>query len=80
MDSTAILKKLSPVFIEVFKEDIKLTPNISPNDIGSWDSLNHMILIKKIEEEFQFEFDLFDIIELKNVQDILNTIQKYIND
>ena len=80
MDSTAILKKLSPVFIEVFKEDIKLTPNTSPNDIGSWDSLNHMILIKKIEEEFQIEFDLFDIIELKNVQDILNTIQKYIND
>lgn len=79
MDSKEILDKLNPVFKEVFKEDIKLTSSTSPNDIGSWDSLNHMILIKKIEEEFQFEFDLFDVVELKNVGDIINIIQKNVD-
>ena len=79
MDSKEILNKLNPVFKEVFKENIRLTPSTSPNDIGSWDSLNHMILIKKIEGEFQFEFDLFDIVELKNVGDIINIIQKNVD-
>ena len=76
MDKKEIIDKLQPVFKEVFKEDIKLSLSTSPEDVGSWDSLNHIILIKKIENEFQFEFDLFDIVEFKNVDDIINTIQK----
>ncbi len=79
MSDNEILEKLALLFKEVFKEEIKLSASTSPNDIGSWDSLNHMILIKRIEETFHFEFDLFDIVELRNVEDIINTIQKYSN-
>ena len=77
MENREILDKLRPVFNEVFKENINLTLSTSPNEIDSWDSLNHMVLIKKIEEKFQFEFDLFDIIELKNVNDIVDKIKKH---
>lgn len=76
MNSKEILDNLHPIFKEIFKEDIKLELSTSPREIGQWDSLNHILLIKKIEEEFQVEFDLFDIIELKNVGDIVNSIQK----
>ncbi len=79
MSDNEILEKLALLFKEIFKEEIKLSASTSPNDIGSWDSLNHMILIKRIEETFHFEFDLFDIVELRNVEDIINTIQKYSN-
>jgi len=79
MSDNEILEKLALLFKEVFKEEIKLSASTSPNDIGSWDSLNHMILIKRIEETFHFEFDLFDIVELRNVEDIINIIQKYSN-
>jgi acyl carrier protein len=79
MDNEKILNRLRPIYIEIFKEEIELNLATSPNDIGSWDSLNHILLIKRIEEEFQFEFDLFEVIELKNTGDIVNTIQKYLS-
>ncbi len=79
MDNEMILNRLRPIYNEIFKENIQLDLTTSPNDIGSWDSLNHILLIKRIEEEFQFEFDLFEVIELKNTGDIVNTIQKYLN-
>jgi acyl carrier protein len=79
MDNERILNMLRPIYNEIFKEEIQLDLTTSPNDIGSWDSLNHILLIKRIEEEFQFEFDLFEVIELKNTGDIVKTIQKYLN-
>lgn len=79
MDNEQILNKLRPIYNEIFKEKIQLDFTTSPNNIASWDSLNHILLIKRIEEEFQFEFDLFEVIELKNTGDIVNTIQKYLN-
>jgi acyl carrier protein len=79
MDNEKILNRLRPIYKEIFKEEINLTLTTSPNDIGSWDSLNHILLIKRIEDEFQFEFDLFEVIELKNTGDIVKTIQKYLN-
>jgi len=79
MDNEKILNRLRPIYSEIFKEEIELNLATSPNDIGSWDSLNHILLIKRIEDEFQFEFDLFEVIELKNTGDIVNTIQKYLS-
>lgn len=79
MEKNEILNRLKPLFKEVFKDELEITSSVSPRDIGSWDSLNHIILIKKIEEEFQFEFDLFDIVELKNVGDLINIIQKNVD-
>jgi len=79
MDNEKILNRLRPIYSEIFKEEMELNLATSPNDIGSWDSLNHILLIKRIEEEFQFEFDLFEVIELKNTGDIVNTIQKYLS-
>ncbi len=76
MSSEEILEKLKKVYAEIFKEEMALTHETSPNDIGSWDSLNHVLLIKRIEEEFQIEIDLFEVIELKNTGDIVNAIQK----
>ena len=75
MTDDEIMERLTDVFNGVFKENISLTETTSANDIHSWDSLNHIILIKKIEQEFDFEFDLFDVIEIKNVGDIVSHIQ-----
>lgn len=74
-----ILEKLRAVYSEIFKEEINLSLDTTPNDIGSWDSLNHVVLIKRIEEEFQIEIDLFEVIELKSTGDIVKAIQKRLN-
>ena len=79
MNTKEILEKLRIIYSEIFNIETDISLTTSPNDIVSWDSLNHIILIKKIEEEFQIEFDLFEVIELKNTGDIVNTIQKLLN-
>lgn len=79
MSTEEILEKLRTLYSEIFKEEIDFSMDITPNDIGSWDSLNHVVLIKRIEEEFQIEIDLFEVIELRSTRDIVNVIQKRLN-
>jgi acyl carrier protein len=79
MNKEEILEKLQLIYTEIFNIDTEISITTSPNDIVSWDSLNHIILIKRIEEEFHIEFDLFEVIELKNTGDIVHTIQKQLS-
>ncbi len=75
MQTDEILLKLKLAFKNTFHKEIELSNSTSADDIDKWDSLNHIILIKNIEAEFDLEFDLFDIIEFKNVGDIVEYIQ-----
>ncbi len=75
MQDGEIQEKLYSILEELFNTNIEITNDTTANDINSWDSLNHIILIKKIEDEFNMEFDLFDMIELKTVGDIVNYIK-----
>jgi acyl carrier protein len=78
MQEEEIRGKLKIIFKNVFGENVELLEATTANDIKKWDSLNHTILIKKIEEEFRMEFDLFEMIELKTVGDIINYIKSKI--
>jgi acyl carrier protein len=78
MQEEEIRGKLKIIFKNVFGENVELLEATTANDIKKWDSLNHIILIKKIEEEFRMEFDLFEMIELKTVGDIINYIKSKI--
>ena len=78
MQEEDIKGKLEIIFKNVFGENVEILEATTANDIKKWDSLNHIILIKKIEEEFQMEFDLFEMIELKTVGDIINYIKSKI--
>jgi len=75
MQDGEIQEKLYSILEKLFNTNIEITNDTTANDINSWDSLNHIILIKKIEDEFKMEFDLFDMIELKTVGDIVNYIK-----
>lgn len=42
----------------------------SADDIERWDSLNHFELIGLIEDHFQIEFQLDDVMDFRNVGDM----------
>ncbi len=77
---------------EVFKivvslagEVIKAIPaNVSVNtsfqEIPRWTSLNHALIINKIEKHFRIEFELEEMIEVRTVGDICDLIMKKKND
>lgn len=74
-----ILEKIQQVFAEVFdRPDIKISLDSSPENIKGWNSLNHVMIINEIEKNFDIQFSLDEMIELINVRDIVNCIEKKI--
>ncbi len=80
MEQDSILTKLQIFFRIFFKNDtIELTKDSSANDIDGWDSLNHMSLIGEIERDFNIEFEFFELMDFKNVGDLIKAISIKIN-
>tara|TARA_B100000795_G_C22806499_1_gene445246 strand:+ start:1885 stop:2130 length:246 start_codon:yes stop_codon:yes gene_type:complete len=80
MEQDSILTNLQIIFRIFFKNDtIELTKDSSANDIDGWDSLNHMSLIGEIERDFNIEFEFFELMDFKNVGDLIKAISIKIN-
>ena len=53
MSKELIIEKLTRVFREVFNNDqLTLSNEMTAKDVGSWDSLSHMLMIEKVENTF----------------------------
>ena len=71
--------RLNEIFCEVFDdEDIKITPEMTANDVDGWDSLSHVNLIVAIESKFNIRFSQKELLTFKNVGDLLNCIRSKI--
>jgi acyl carrier protein len=79
MSKQIIIEKLTQIFREVFDSDqITLSNEMTANEIGSWDSLSHMLMIEKVENAFSFKFKLREINKLKNVGVLIELIESKI--
>jgi acyl carrier protein len=68
-----LLEKLNEIFCVVFDDDdIKITPEMTANDVDGWDSLSHVNLIVAIESKFNIRFSQKELLTFKNVGDLLN--------
>jgi acyl carrier protein len=75
MTSEIIFERIQNVFRDVFdREDMAITAETSALNTKGWDSLNHIILIGAIENEFQMRLSLGEIAELKDVQGLVDLI------
>jgi acyl carrier protein len=76
MDSPQVYTKLSEIFHEVFDdEDIRVSPELSADDVEEWDSLSHIRLILSVEKAFAIKFSAAEIGKLKNVGELVTLIQ-----
>ena len=76
MTREEIFEGLNEVFSDVFDEDIVVNENTTADDIEDWDSLMHITLISAVEDEFDMKFDMKDIVNLKNVGDMVDIIER----
>ncbi len=75
MDRSQIYDKLKTVFHEVFNnQNIMLSDELTANDVDSWDSLTHMILISEVEKVFGITFKLKELNKMKNVGGMVDII------
>lgn len=74
-----LLDKLNEIFCEVFDDDdIKITPEMTANDVDGWDSLSHVNLIVTIETKFNIRFNQKELLTFKNIGDLLSCINSKI--
>jgi len=68
----SILTRLTGVFREVFDDDeLKLTPQMTADDVDGWDSLAHIRLILSVQKAFGVKFSPVEMNRLKNVGDLI---------
>jgi acyl carrier protein len=70
-----IHERLNQVFRRVFKDDsITVSRETTARDIEGWDSLTHLDLITETETEFGIEITGFEVMNLKNVGDLIDLL------
>jgi len=75
-----ITKKLNKILKKIFPND-KIPKNIKKLTHGyfkSWDSLKHFDLLLRIEEDFKVKFSSREMARLKNLDEIISTLEKSI--
>ncbi len=74
-----LLTEVNLIFREVLENDtLQINMETSAKDIENWDSLNHVMLVAAIESKYDISFELDEMIEFKNVGDILNAVNSKI--
>ena len=76
MTQTEILAKMQNVFDDVFLDDVKVTPELSANDVEEWDSLLQISLVLGVEKAFNVRFRVGEVEATKNLGDFANLIQR----
>lgn len=79
MDRNEIFEKVTEICKDVFdNQDLVLTEVTSAADVKEWDSLTHLNIISDIEDEFGMSFTLDEIINSKNLGELVTAIVKHL--
>ena len=71
-------EKYDRVFIESFSVDAeKLNEKLEYNSIETWDSIGHMQMIAELEDAFEIEFEMDDIIDFSSYKKGFEILAKY---
>lgn len=69
------LNALNTIFREELDDPrLQITPELSRDDLQTWDSLAHVRIIASIEERFGFQFSLSQIEEANSVSALMDII------
>jgi acyl carrier protein len=75
------LEKLNAIFCEVFDDEgIRITPEMTANDVDGWDSLSHVNLIVAVEARFSIRFNQKELLTFKNIGGLMNCIERKLAD
>lgn len=80
MSKDSILERLQDIFRDIFEEDdLVINETTDASTIEAWDSLAHINLLAAIQSDFSISFSIDEITDIKNVGDMIDNIQKKMN-
>ena len=69
--------ELSEIFADVFEHVGVLTPDTSPNDVERWDSLQHLALVRALEETYELRLSMDEMVEIYSVRGIESVLRRH---
>ncbi len=71
-----VLTKVQSAFHSAFNIDPNtVTLETTPDQVPAWDSMGHVTLASSIEQAFGLTFDVDDLMEMENVQEICRVVK-----
>ena len=71
------LEEVKAIIAENLKVDVSvLNEDTAIGDLPEWDSLHHLQIIAGIEQKFGFQFEPDVLMDLEDVSDIVNAVEK----
>lgn len=76
MTEEAALAALAPLFEEVFGEPVRLTPDLTAEDVEGWDSTRMIELVVAVEAHFGLKLTTREVDGLATVGDLADLIAR----
>jgi acyl carrier protein len=72
----AMVDRVAAVFQKTFGlETDRFSPNMAPEEVPNWDSIGHMNLVAELEQEFNLQFEVDEIMEMSSTAKILEILR-----
>ena len=73
MTRDEVFSGVQDIFRDIFDvDDLVVSDTTNSDEIEDWDSLNHINLVSAIEKEFKIKFALGELLELKDVGNMVD--------
>ena len=80
MSRDEIYKIINEIFCSVFDDaNLVINDSTTSSDIEDWDSLEQINLVVAIEKKFNIKFSMNEVIEFKNVGEMVDKIMSKVN-
>jgi acyl carrier protein len=66
----AVRPEIAEIFAEAFQHEGEIHPASGPAEIERWDSLQHIALVRIIEETFGISLSMDEMMEMRSARDI----------
>jgi acyl carrier protein len=78
MDRSDVIDRLTPIARKVFENnDLVLSDELSAETLDTWTSLSFMQFLTAIEQEFGFRFKMMELLSLKSMGSIIDSIANH---
>ena len=79
MTREEIISQLTPIAQAMLKDDtLVISDDLSAANVPTWTSLSFMMLLTEIENHFGFKFKMMEILKLRNMGAIIDSIQTHV--
>ena len=75
--NTTIRAEIAEIFRDVFEYQGPVAQDTSPENVERWDSLQHIALVRAIEEKFEITLSMDEMMEIDSAGAIANLLRRH---